>query len=148
MRDCLDTDYLELDRTVREGIGFEHHLSVLWDATLPLDSAREVTGAELLTQPFYAADVADALKALEARWDVSVGELDDENYSIMFRSRDTYRSFHDEVLGLAEPDPQLKADVLDLLRPEAEFDDLVALTWDRDFDVAVTLGNVLGIRTR
>lgn len=148
VRDCLDTDYLELDKTVREEIGFERHLSVLWDETLPLDPAREATGTELLTQPFYADDVADALKALKAKWDVSVGELDDGDYSVMFRSRDEYRCFRDEVLGLGEPDSVFEADVLNLLRPEAEFDDLVALTWDRDFDVAVTLGKVLGIRKR
>lgn len=148
VREYLDTDYLELDKTVREEIGFERHLSVLWDETLPLDPAREATGAELLAQPFYADDVADALKALEAKWDVSVGELVDGDYSVMFRSRDKYRSFHDEVLRLAEPGSVFEADVLNLLRPEAEFDDLVALTWDRDFDVAITLGKVLGIRTR
>lgn len=148
VREYLVTDYLELDQTVREEIGFERHLSVLWDETLPLDSAREATGAELLTQPFYADDVANALKALEANWDVSVGELAGGDYSVMFRSREKYRRFHDEVLGLAEPGSVFEADVLNLLRPEAEFDDLVALTWDRDFDVAVTLGKVLGIRTR
>lgn len=148
VREYLDTGYLELDQTVREEIGLERHVSVVWDETLPLDPEREVTGAELLTQPFYADGAADALKALKAKWDVSVGELADGNYSVMFRSRDDYRSFRDDVLGLAELDPVFEADVLDLLRPEAEFDDLVALTWDRDFDVAVTLGKVLGIRKR
>lgn len=148
VRNYLDTDYLELDKHVREGIGFERHLSVLWDETLPLDSAREATGAELFTEPINADDVSDTLKALEAKWDVSVGELVDGDYSVMFRSRDKYRCFHDEVLGLAEPGSVVEADVLNLLRPEAEFDDLVALTWDREFDVAITLGRVLGIRTR
>jgi serine/threonine-protein kinase len=148
VREYLDTGYLELDKTVREEIGFERHVSVVWDETLPLDPGREATGAELLSQPFYADDVADGLKALEAKWDVSVGELVDGDYSVMFRSRDQYRCFRDEALGLAEPGSALEADVRNLLRPEAEFDDLVALTWDRDFDVAVTLGKVLGIRKR
>ena len=148
MRTSLDTDYLEFDKAVREDIGFERHLSVLWDKTLPLDSAREAVGADLLTEPLNADRVAGTLQALEAKWDASVGELVDGGYSVMFRSRDTYRCFHDEALALAEPGSVFEADVLDLLRPEAEFDDLVALTWDRDFDVAITLGKVLGTRTR
>lgn len=148
MRTSLDTDYLEFDKAVREDIGFERHLSVLWDKTLPLDSAREAVGVDLLTEPLNADRVAGTLQALEAKWDVSVGELVDGGYSVMFRSRNTYRCFHDEALALAEPGSVFEADVLDLLRPEAEFDDLVALTWDRDFDVAITLGKVLGTLTR
>ncbi|WP_136710124.1 serine/threonine-protein kinase [Agromyces sp. H66] len=148
LRVYLDTDYLRFERIAREEIGLERHLSVLWDETLPLDSAREATGAELLTEPLNADDVADTLEALEAKWDVTVGELFDGDYSVIFRSLNEYRGFHDEVLGLAEPGSVFEADVLELLRPEAEFDDLVALTWNRDFDVAVTLGKIVGTRTR
>lgn len=148
VRRNLDTDYLEFDRTVREDIGFDRHLSVLWDETLPLDSTRETVGADLLTEPLDADDIAGTLRALESKWDVSVGELVDGGYSVMFRSRATYRRFRDEALDLAEPGSVFEGDVLDLLRPEAEFDDLVALTWDRDFDVAITLGKVLGTLTR
>ncbi|MBG6213730.1 serine/threonine protein kinase [Cryobacterium sp. CAN_C3] len=144
VRGYLDTDYLKLDNTVREEIGFERHLSVLWSETLPLDSAREATGAKLLSEPFNADDVALTLKTFEAKWDVSVGELPKGDYSVMFRAPDEYRRFHDEALALAEPGSVFEADVLNLLRPEAEFDDLVALTWDRDFDVAITLGKIMG----
>lgn len=148
LRSYLHTDYLEFDKAVREEIDFERHLSVLWDETLPLDPTREAVGVDLLTKPFNAEDVADTLQALEAKWDVSVGQLVDGGYSVMFRSRDTYHRFRDESLRLAEPGSVFEADVLDLLRPEMEFEDLVALTWDRDFDVAVTLGKLLGTRTR
>ncbi|NYF15989.1 serine/threonine-protein kinase [Microbacterium sp. AK009] len=146
VRRYLSTDYLPLDRTIREEIEIEHSLSVRWSETLPLDSAREVTGAELFSEPFNADDVADALGALESRWNVSVGELVGGDYSIMFRSREGYRSFRDEALGLAEQGSVFEADVLNLLHPEAEYDDLVALTWNRDFDVAVILGKLLGTR--
>lgn len=147
MRTVLDTDYLDFDKTIREDIGFEHHLSVLWDETLPLNSAREAVGVDLLTEPFNADRVASTLQALEEKWDVSVGELVDGEYSVMFRSRETYRCFREEALDLAEPGSVFEADVLDLLRPEAEFDDLVALTW-RNFNVAITLGKILGTPTR
>lgn len=148
VRRYLSTDYLEFDQTVREKIGVERHLAVLWNETLPLDPAREATGAELFTEPFNADDVANALITLESKWDVSVGEMVGGDYSVMFRSREKYRCFRDEVLGLAEPGSVFEADVLNLLRPEAEYDDLVALTWDRDFDIAITLGKVLGTRAR
>ncbi|MFD5287858.1 serine/threonine-protein kinase [Streptomyces rochei] len=148
LRTKLDTDYLRFDRAAREDIGLERHLSVVWNETLPLDPDREAVGADLLTEPPDADDVAGALRALEAQWDVSVGELVDGGYAVMFRSRDTYRRFRDEALDLAEPGSVFEADVLDLLRPEAEFDDLVALTWNRNFDVAVTLGKILGTRAR
>lgn len=148
MRSILDTNYLKLDKAVREIINLERHFSVLWAETLPLDSTREAVGVDLLAEPFNSDDVADALQALEAKWDVSVGQVVDGGYSVMFRSRSAYQQFRDEALDLAEPGSVLEADVLDLLRPEMELDDLVALKWDRDFDVAVTLGKVVGKRTR
>lgn len=144
IRSTLKTNYLEFDKAIRENINLERHLSVLWVETLPLDSNRESVGVDLLTEPFNAKGVADTLQALEAKWDVSVGQLVDGGYSVMFRSRDAYQKFRDVALGLAKPGSLLEADVLHLLRPEVELDDLVALTWDRDFDVAVTLGKVVG----
>jgi serine/threonine-protein kinase len=146
VRGYLSTDYLGLDKTIREEIEVEHNLSVLWTETLPLDPAREATGVELFTEPFNADDIANALDALESRWDVSVGEVVGGDYSVMFRSRENYRHFRDEVLGLTERGSVFEADVLNLLHPEAEYDDLIALTWNRDFDVAVTLGKLLGTR--
>jgi serine/threonine protein kinase len=146
MRSNLNTNYLELDKAVREIIGLERHLSVHWAETLPLDSTREAVGVDLLTEPFNAKDVADTLQVLESKWDVSVGQLVDGGYSVMFRSRNTYHHFRADALDLAEPGSVFEADVLDLLRPEMELDDLVALKWDRDFDVAVTLGKVVGTR--
>lgn len=148
MRLNLNTDYLEFSKAVREDINFERHISVLWNETLPLDSTREAVGVDLLANPFNAEKVAETLQTLEAKWDVSVGQLVDGDYSVMFPSSNTYRRFSEEALGLAERGSVFEADVLDLLRPEMEFDDLVALKWDRDFDVAVTLGKVLGTRMR
>lgn len=144
IRSMLNTDYLEFDKVVREIVNLERHLSVLWAETLPLDSAREAVGIDLLTDPLNAQDVADTLQVFEAKWDVSVGQLADGRYSVMFRSRDAYQQFRDVALGFAKPGSLLEADVLHLLRPEVELDDLVALTWDREFDVAVTLGKVVG----
>ncbi|MFE7056420.1 serine/threonine-protein kinase [Streptomyces californicus] len=147
LRTKLDTDYLEFDRIVREDIAFERHVSVLWDETLPLDPDREAVGVELLAEPLNADAIAATLRSLEAKWNVTVGELADGGYSAMFLSREAYRSFRDKALGIAESGSVFEADILDLLRPEAEFDDLVALAWDRDFDVAITLGKVLGALT-
>jgi serine/threonine protein kinase len=148
VREYLRTDYFELDQASRAKIEIEQHLSVFWDDTFPLDSAREALGTELIDEPFNTNAIASALVALESRWDVSVGELVSGNYSVMFRSRESYGYFRDAVLALAEPDSVFEADVLDLLRPEAEYDDVVVLTWDRDFDVAITLGKVLGTHAR
>ncbi len=145
VREYLDTEYLKLDRAILEEIGLERHMSVIWSETLPLNPTREATGAELLRELFNTNNVAHTMKTLKARWDVSVGELPEGNFSIMFRSRDEYQRFRDKALALAVPDSVLEADILDLLRPEAEFDDLVALTWGRDFDVAITLRKVLEI---
>ena len=148
VRRYLSTDYLEFDQTVREEIGFERHLSVYWNGTFPLDPAREATGAKLFNEPFNADDIANALATLESKWAVTVGEVVSGSYSVMFQSREEYRRFRDEALTLPEPDSAFEADVFNLLRPEAEYDDLVALIWDRDFDVAVTLGKILGTRNR
>lgn len=146
IRSKLNTKFLKFDKAIRETINLERHLSVLRTETLPLDSTREAIGADLFTEPFNAKDVANALQALETGWGASVGQIGDGGYSVIFRSRSTYQHFRNEALDLVESGSVFEADVLNLLRPEIELDDRVALRWDRDFDVAVTLGKVVGTR--
>lgn len=93
-----------------------------------------------------AEPIARILESFESKWDVSLGERVDGSYSIHFLSRDEYERFCKEALAVAAPYYAFEGDVLDLLRPEAEYDDLVALIWEPAFDIRSTLAKVLKLR--
>lgn len=110
------------------------------------DPERIAAGADLFDKSRKADDVAHVLAAFEVNWDVSFGERTDGSYSVHFRSRDEYQRFRAEALAVAAPYYVFEGDVLELLRPEGEYDDLVALVWDPDFRVLNTLAKVLRLR--
>nr|WP_314841499.1 serine/threonine-protein kinase [uncultured Microbacterium sp.] len=147
LRQYLQTDYLDLDQFAREQLEIEKQVSVLWADSLPLDPVRVATGSNLFVEVTDADEVAELLDALEQRWNVSIGERVDKRFSVHFRSRAEYENFRAEALRVASPYYAFEGDVLDLLRPEADHDDLVALVWDRDYGVRNTLAKVLGKRT-
>jgi hypothetical protein len=45
----------------------------------------------------------------------------------------------------SQPYEVLEADVESLLRPDVEYDDLVAFVWEPGFEITVVLAKVLGI---
>jgi serine/threonine-protein kinase len=86
------------------------------------------------------------LESFTDDWDVSVGQRADGKYSIHFRSTDEYQRFREQALNVAGADDVFRGDVVDLLRPDAQYDDLVALVWEPVFDIPVTVAKVLRLR--
>lgn len=146
VRNYLRTDYLRLDQRALQQVEFERQVAILWTETLAQGPSRSAVGADLFNKTHNANDVARILAAFAGRWNVSLGERVDGSYSVHFSSADEYGRFRAQALDVASPYYVFEGDVLDLLRPEAEYDDLVALVWDRDFQVLNTLAKVLGLR--
>lgn len=145
VRSCLDTDLFTVTQEELERLEFEYQVSVNWDSTRLDDSQRKAAGAELFDARDLS-DVAHVLEALTDGWDVSIGERADGKYSVHFRSFDEYHRFRQQALDVAAADYVLQGDVLDLLRPEVAYDDLVALVWEPAFDIPVTVAKVLRLR--
>ena len=145
-RRYLGTDWIDLTPANLAEIDFERNVTINWDWTDVENPSRIAAGANLFDKPRDAEEIARALAALRSEWDVSVAARTDGRLSIRFRSLDGYSAFRRHALRLAAPHYAFEGDVLDLLQPEAEYDDLVTFVWDREYDVRITLSKLLGLR--
>lgn len=146
LRGYLDTDFFESSsRSLRE-IEFERHVSVDWEGTCPDDPDRITEGRDLFDHLDETESIIPILQALKAKWNVSFAKQNDGNYSIYFDSPSEYRDFSKQALAAAAQDYVFEGDVLDLLRTDDKYDDIVAVTWGATFDIPNTLAKVLGLR--
>lgn len=146
VRRYLRTDHFEISTQNLQQIELERHLSIHWEETSLDDHSRKALGSNLLVESNDAESLARILEKFEDKWDVSLWERSDGSYSVYFRSRDEFDRFSDEARAVAAPHYAFEGDVLDLLRTEAEYDDLIALTWEPGFDIRSTLAKVLNLR--
>ena len=146
VRRYLATNLFAMTPWNREQIEFERQVRVHWEGTCLGDSRRTALGADLFDKSHDAESVARILEVFENGWDVSSGKRVDGSYAIHFRSLDEYKRFREKARAIAAPSSAFEGDVLDLLRTDAEYDDLVALTWEPTFDIRVTLAKILGLR--
>ncbi|MCQ1951494.1 serine/threonine protein kinase [Arthrobacter sp. zg-Y859] len=146
LRGYLNTDFFESSpRNLRE-IEFEHHVNVVWEGTYPDDSDRITVGLDLFDPLDKTQSIIPILEALQAKWNVSYAKQNDGNYSIYFNSPSEYADFSMQALAVAAQDYVFEGDVVDLLRTDDKYDDLVAVTWGATFDIPNTLAKVLGLR--
>ncbi|MDQ0094713.1 serine/threonine-protein kinase [Paeniglutamicibacter psychrophenolicus] len=146
VREYLETDFFELSLQNLQSIEFDRQVIVHWEGTSLEDSSRKTTGAELFDKSSDAEIAAQVLGVFESRWDVSVGQGTDGSYSIYFPSSDEYERFRKSALAIASEDYWFRGDVLDLLRPVDQYEDLVVLSWGPTFDIRSTLAKVLKLR--
>ena len=146
VRRYLKTDVIEMSPQNLQEIEFEHQVNVDWEGTQSDDSRRKALGLDLFKPSGEEEIVAPILEELEANWNVSFAKQNDGSYSIHFRSPDEYEQFSKKALAIAAQDYVFEGDVLDLLRTDNKYDDLVALTWGSTFDIPNTLAKVLGLR--
>jgi serine/threonine-protein kinase len=142
----LKNDLFEMSTRNLQRVEFERQVSVYWEKTDLNNSDRRTLGADLFDQSDETESVGPVLEELKNKWDASYAKQSDGRYSIHFRSGDEYESFRKQALSVAASDDVFEGDVLDLLRPEDEYDDLVALMWEPTFDIPNTLAKVLGLR--
>lgn len=121
-------------------------MSIDWQGTDLENSYRKKLGGELFNQSDDAETIGPILEEFKNKWDASYAKRGDGSYSIHFRSRHEYERFRKQAVAVAAPDNVFEGDVLDLLRTEDDFDDLVALIWEPTFDIPNTLAKVLGLR--
>jgi serine/threonine-protein kinase len=130
---------------LRREIGFDQLIAVDWTSIDLENAERLALGANLLEVSRDVEGAARVLDALARGWDVSWAERGDGNYAVHFRSGREFARFRTHARGIAQPYYVLEGDVIDLLRPEAEHDDLVALIWEPFFEISVVLAKVLGL---
>lgn len=145
LRSYLDTDYFKLSPDNLLWIEIERHIRVHWEETAYNDPSRKTVGATLFTDPLDTENNALTLRAFQTRWEVSLWQRGDGKYWVHF-PREEYLRFSREARAAATPHSTFEADLNDLLRPEAEYDDLVTLVWDPGFHIYSTLAKVIRLR--
>lgn len=144
VRARLDTGYIDLSNEVFEEIAIERQVSIDWGSSNPSDPRLLSIGEELFDKDPYADSVAETLRAFESEWDVSFAPQADGRIAVHFRSLSEYQRFSRQALSVAAPYYAFEGDVLGLLKPVVETEDLVLLVWESIFDVRITLAKVLG----
>lgn len=145
-RRYLTSEGLEIDPSDLELLKFEKQVSINWSGTSLGDAPPAPHSRTLLEQRLNVDAVPDILNTLREEWGVSVGERTDGRFSVFFSSRAVFDRFRDRALEMAAPHYVFEGDVEDLLRPVAEYDDLVAFVWEPEFTIRVTLAKLLGLR--
>jgi len=147
VREYLNTDVFEMYSQNRQKIEFERQVIVNWEETDLEDSHRKDLGSNLLESSLDEVEtIAYTLEVLKTRWDVSFADQGDGTYAIYFNSCSEYWQFRDYALEVAEQNYIFEGDVLDLLRTDDIYDDVVALTWRTTFDIPNTLAKILDLR--
>lgn len=142
VREYLRTDLFEISPWNLQRVEFECHVSIDWEETSLDNSAPTTFGGDLFSKSHDAELIALTLEEFENKWGVSFSEQSDGKYSIYFGVGDDYLRFSKEALAVAALDHAFEGDVLDLLRIEEEYDDVIAITLD-SFDIRSTLAKVL-----
>lgn len=145
VRRYLKTDLFEISSQNLHEIEFDRQVSVDWEETNLDDLTRTSIGINLF-DPTGEAEILAVLEKFSADWNATFIKQDDGNYLIHFRSCDDFECFSKEALAIAVQDYVFEGDVLDLLRTEDEYGELVVLTWGSTFEIPNTLAKVLGLR--
>lgn len=145
VRNYLRAGPIETSQQNLEWVKFERQVSVQWEGVALDEASGTELGADLFGKPLYAESIAHVLETFKNTWAVSFAERVDGKYSIHFRSHEEYERFCTEARAIAARHYVFEGDVLDLLRPEADYDDHVALVWEPIYDIRITLAKILGL---
>lgn len=146
VRRYLKTDTFERSSRNLHQIEFERRMKIDWEETNLEDSARTDVGFDLLDSSDEEEAIAPILEVLQGHWDVSTVNQGDSSYEIHFNSYKEYEKFRHLALTAAAHHHIFEGDVLDLLRPDEIYNDLVAFIWSATFDIPNTLAKILGLR--
>lgn len=148
VRRYLKTEVFEMSLQNLSEIEIEREVHVDWAGTRFEDADRKAVGLNLFDPSDETATLTQALEKLQDEWNVSFTRRRDGNYQVYFRSSAEYEKFSKKARAVAAQaeDYVFEADVLDLLRTDDKYDDLVALTWGSTFDIPNTLAKVLDLR--
>lgn len=145
-RRYLTGEGLEIDPSDLDLLTFEKQVSINWSRTTLTDAPPAPHSATLFEERLNVDAVPDILDMLKAEWGVSVGERTDGRFSIFFPSLADFDRFRDRALAMTATHYAFEGDVEDLLRADAKYHDLVALVWEPEFTIRITLAKVLGLR--
>lgn len=146
LRESPGLESITSSLSLRSDLELDRHLRVNWLETSMWDSSRLKIGRELFIERLNSQYIDRALQLLEENWHASILERLEGDLTVIFSSREDFARFRDKALSSVSEGLVDKFDVEKLVRETASFEDLVVLSWSRDFDVFSVVCRVLGIR--
>lgn len=94
-----------------------------------------------------SGNIITILNSFQEKWgDAICSKIDANHYIVRFKTRAQFMQFRKFALDLAKPYYVFEGDVIDLMRVNREYDDIVELIPWGEFDITCTLAKIIGLR--
>lgn len=121
----------------------EEHILINWKRTRTFENNNDDLNLLKLENDEQGKKI---LSYFQSKWDIVVGKINTNYYSVKFESYTEYSRFRDYALELAKPFYIFEGDVLDIIKIEREYHGIVELKPLGSFDIENTLAKILGLR--
>jgi len=141
-----------LKDAIRENIdsltdfNLEKHIQINWDRTQDYNSNED---EEELFDDIYIDEENEIKKILsefQKQWKAIYNEVDENYYSVKFKTKKKYDEFKKYALQLSKPYYIFEGDVLDIVRCNTYSNGIVELQLSKVFDIPDTLAKIVGLR--
>ncbi|MDD2982098.1 MAG: serine/threonine-protein kinase [Crocinitomicaceae bacterium] len=90
--------------------------------------------------------IQEILSNFQKKWKVTYNRIDEEKFSIKFKTYDQYEKFRKYALELSRPHYIFEGDVMDILKHPNFTGNMVELKLNRIFDIPDTIAKIIGQR--
>lgn len=135
-------DIIEINNKVR----LDDHIMINWEKTI---NSSVMNKSLVNKELFLDRNIVNEIEVLEkfrGKWNIIFKKQRDE-YIVYFQSEKSYTSFKSFALNMSKPYYQFEGDVLDLIKIERAYEDIIELKPLDSFEVVNVLAKILGIRS-
>lgn len=130
----------------RTDFNFVEHIEI---SSKCLDTYLENYDDNELIDSQYIEDeqqIQEILYTLQKKWKVIYNKLNEDDYSIIFKTYKQYEKFRKYALDLSSPYYIFEGDVIDLLKSPNFIGNMVELKFGVVFDIPHTIAKIIGLR--
>ena len=127
-------------------INLTEHIQINWNRTQEFENNDDDT--ELFDSLYIDKEknVNEILSEFKKQWKIIFNRIDNDNYSIKFRSYKQFDNFRKYALQLSKPYDIFEGDVLDIVKYYDYANGIVEIKMSILFDIPDTLAKILGLR--
>lgn len=135
---------IRINKDILNSLDIEEHILINWDRTKTYEENPDDLN---LTLNIAEENDEQIFISFHKKWDAVISKLSTNKYSVKFMSYEEYNRFKNYSLEISRPYYVFEGDVLDLIRIEREYNDIVELKILDSFDTKNTLAKILGLRS-
>ena len=141
-----NSDLIFEDSSSTSNFNFEEHISIYWAHTQNYLSNDD--GEDLLDKFYLEKEekILIVLQEFQDQWNINYFRLDNDYYSINFKTYKQYYKFQKCARELSKPHYIFEGDVLDILKTVTYMGNMVELRLSSIFDIPNTLAQILRLK--